>query len=205
MRYRINLEENDDLCQYSRFQSQYIFFFQIHSLINVINLHRFRNYLLKRSNTSLKLGYQLEFSTLGVPVAVINSLHSLKAPPHFAYLIEGESLLNDGSATVVFLLCLNSVGLGPDYGVHQSNPNLHKLYLALKLSCLGVLVGVGIGLILVLSLAVIRNYLKNSEHLDTSCVFVAIFSSFAISTETYIDTSGVLAVSVSTERFETNF
>jgi len=38
----------------------------IHSLMDVINLHRSRNYLLKKSNTSSETSYQLEFSTLEV-------------------------------------------------------------------------------------------------------------------------------------------
>lgn len=43
------------------------------------------------------------------PVAVIALLKELKSSTRFRILIEGESLLNDGTAFVFFLLCLEIV------------------------------------------------------------------------------------------------
>ena len=43
------------------------------------------------------------------PVAVISLLKELKTSTRFRIMIEGESLLNDGTAFVFFLVCLEIV------------------------------------------------------------------------------------------------
>ena len=44
------------------------------------------------------------------PVAVVGALHELGAPKPLSTVIDGESLLNDGSAMVMFLIFLEKVG-----------------------------------------------------------------------------------------------
>ena len=44
------------------------------------------------------------------PVAVVAALHELGAPEKLASIIDGESLLNDGSAMVMFTIFLNVLG-----------------------------------------------------------------------------------------------
>jgi len=43
------------------------------------------------------------------PVAVVAVLKTLGAPSHLRHMIEGESLLNDGSAVVLFLICKDAI------------------------------------------------------------------------------------------------
>merc|ERR1719230_2470916 len=43
------------------------------------------------------------------PVAVVAALHELGAPEKLASIIDGESLLNDGSAMVMFTVFLNGL------------------------------------------------------------------------------------------------
>lgn len=63
-------------------------------------------------------GYKLSFSESLVigsvisttdPVAVVALLKELGASTRFKTIIEGESLLNDGTAYVFFLMCLDVV------------------------------------------------------------------------------------------------
>jgi NhaP-type Na+/H+ or K+/H+ antiporter len=62
------------------------------------------------------------------PVAVVALLRSLGAPKRLALLIEGESLLNDGTAIVVFTLLLAMLTGGGELNVPQALGQL--LYVA---------------------------------------------------------------------------
>lgn len=51
------------------------------------------------------------------PVAVVGALHELGAPAALSTVIEGESLLNDGSAMVLFSIFSNMGFHNEDYSV----------------------------------------------------------------------------------------
>jgi CPA1 family monovalent cation:H+ antiporter len=44
------------------------------------------------------------------PVAVLSTFKQIGAPPRLATMVEGESLLNDGTAIVLFVVAVRTVG-----------------------------------------------------------------------------------------------
>merc|ERR1719399_1784676 len=90
--------------------------------------------------TSLTVGAVLAATD---PVAVVGLLKELGAPPQLTMLIQGESLLNDGIAIVLFTVAYEIVG-GEDYPVSRICTFLLKS--TLGASCLGTAIGIGFSL-----------------------------------------------------------
>jgi monovalent cation:H+ antiporter, CPA1 family len=73
------------------------------------------------------------------PIAVVSLFKSLGAPKRMAVLVEGESLLNDGTAVVVFTLLLSALG-GATFSPLQSLVDF------IRIVGVGILIGLTIGL-----------------------------------------------------------
>ncbi|TDF34760.1 sodium:proton antiporter [Alteromonadaceae bacterium M269] len=117
------------------------------------------------------------------PVAVVAQLKVLKAPEDLAILIEGESLLNDATAIVLFSILL-AIAKG------TAEPNLVAGISQFMLVFLGgVLSGVISGLTAVCFLRLIK---INTMHL-TATTLVLAYGSFYIS-EHVLHLSGIVAV-----------
>ena len=133
--------------------------------------------------TSLSLPIALTFGALIAatdPVAVVSLFRMLGVPKRLANLVEGESLMNDGTALVLFNLMLAVVATG-------------KFNLALSLidfvriSLGGVVVGLVLGWAISRLIARIDDYL-----IETTLTTVLAFGSYLIAEELHF--SGVLAV-----------
>lgn len=72
------------------------------------------------------------------PVAVVALLKELGVDTKISTLIEGESLLNDGTAYVIFVILLKVVSGGPEA---EAVTIYTVLYDFVKLSCLGPVIG----------------------------------------------------------------
>lgn len=119
------------------------------------------------------------------PVAVIALFKELGAPGRLTILVEGESLLNDATAIVIFNIILGLVlgGALTAAEVGFAFLDFFKVFFG------GLLVGAGIGI--VLSEILYRLHVGISSYLIMSVVLA--YSSFAIS-EHFLHVSGVMAV-----------
>lgn len=115
------------------------------------------------------------------PVAVVAILKELGASKKLGTLIEGESLLNDGTAIVFFMVFfLGLTGAGGD-----TNPILGFLYVSLG----GVLVGVLIGWL-------VSRWVKrvfNDALVEISIIIAAAYLTFYVA-ENFLHVSGVLGL-----------
>lgn len=116
------------------------------------------------------------------PVAVVALFRTLGVPKRLAVLIEGESLLNDGTAIVVFNLML-TVALTGQFNL------LESLASFLRVAVGGILVGLLLGWLISLLIARIDDYL-----IETTLTTVLAFGSYLIAEQMHF--SGVLAVVV---------
>ncbi len=114
------------------------------------------------------------------PVAVVALFRTLGVPKRLALLIEGESLLNDGTAIVLFNLMLAATVTG-----HISW--LESLGVFLKVALGGTLVGLVSGWLVSRLIARIDDYL-----IETTLTTVLAFGSYLIAEQLHF--SGVLAV-----------
>jgi Na+:H+ antiporter len=139
----------------------------------------------------LKVGTQLSFPVALVfgaliaatdPVAVVALFRTLGVPKRLAVLIEGESLLNDGTAIVLFNLML-VVALTGRFNM------LESLVSFVRVAVGGILVGLVLGWLTSLLIARIDDYL-----IETTLTTVLAFGSYLIAEELHF--SGVLAVVV---------
>jgi CPA1 family monovalent cation:H+ antiporter len=137
----------------------------------------------------LKLGTALSFPIALVfgaliaatdPVAVVALFRTLGVPKRLAVLVEGESLLNDGTAIVVFNLML-VVALTGQFSLVESLASFLRVALG------GTLVG------LVLGWLVSRLIARVDDHLiETTLTTVLAFGAYLIAEQMHF--SGVLAV-----------
>ena len=116
------------------------------------------------------------------PVAVVALLKELGTPLRFNLLLEGESLLNDGTA-MVFYMVFSSLYKG------ASGTFMDSLIQFMQLSFGGVLVGV---LVWVLITQWIRRIVRDDVH-TTNLTFLACYLAFFIS-EFYLEVSGIIAI-----------
>lgn len=116
------------------------------------------------------------------PVAVVALLKELGASTRFSILLEGESLLNDGTAMVFYLLfssIYKSSGLGP----------LDILFNFLRFSIGGPIFGILICLVIILW---IRRIVKD-DMLTMNLTFIACYFTFFVG-EYFLEVSGILAI-----------
>lgn len=118
------------------------------------------------------------------PVSVVALLKELGTSIKFSTLLEGESLLNDGTAYVLFLVCLETVTLGK----FDAWASFIKF---IQLTFGGPLLG--------LFVAVIMTYwLKVSKRDGMQTIVITVFSAYLtfIAAEQYLHVSGILALCV---------
>ncbi|KNC55217.1 cyclic nucleotide-binding protein [Thecamonas trahens ATCC 50062] len=115
------------------------------------------------------------------PVAVVAALKELGAPATLSTLIEGESLLNDGSAFVLFLLFKDMAG-----GVTPTFWSVVGQFLQLVLG--GVLFGVLTSILVFIWLKIIYNH----PLIEIPVILVGVFGTFYVA-EALLHVSGVLA------------
>jgi CPA1 family monovalent cation:H+ antiporter len=114
------------------------------------------------------------------PVSVLAIFRRIGAPKRLEVLLEGESLLNDGTAIVLFNLALTAVLVG-DFRLEQGLVDF-----VVKAGG-GVLIGVVLGWVVSRLIGVIDDYL-----VETTLTTVLAFGSFLLAEQ--IQLSGVLAV-----------
>jgi CPA1 family monovalent cation:H+ antiporter len=133
--------------------------------------------------TSLTLPVALVFGSLIAatdPVAVVALFRTLGVPKRLAVLIEGESLLNDGTAIVLFNLML-AVALTGHFNLLDSVSNFLRVALG------GTVVGLILGWLISWLISHVDDYL-----IETTLTTVLAFSSYLIAEQLHF--SGVLAV-----------
>jgi CPA1 family monovalent cation:H+ antiporter len=133
--------------------------------------------------TSLSFPVALVFGALIAatdPVAVVALFRTLGVPKRLAVLIEGESLLNDGTAIVVFNLML-VVALTGHFNLLTSIGSFVSIALG------GIAVGLVLGWLFSLMIARIDDYL-----IETTLTTVLAFGSYLVAEQMHF--SGVLAV-----------
>jgi len=117
------------------------------------------------------------------PVAVVALLKDLGASKRLATIIEGESLLNDGTAMVVFLVMLDIVEGKPTDG-------LAITIKFIRLAVGGVLFGLFFGIILTLCLSRINK----KPVLETNLTITFAYLTFYLAETHTIHVSGILAL-----------
>jgi len=117
------------------------------------------------------------------PVAVVGALHSLAAPDKLSLLISGESLLNDGSAMVLFQLFLDAAS-----GKRRFEWGYSLLFFV-RLALGGPICGYLIGVLA-------TPLLKRTSKFDVEVLvlIVCVFGSFFVAEHGKLHVSGVLAV-----------
>ncbi|MEM7404893.1 MAG: cation:proton antiporter [Pseudomonadota bacterium] len=117
------------------------------------------------------------------PVAVVAIFKDVGAPKRLAILVEGESLFNDATAIVVFIILSGMV-------LETANPSLGGGVIEFMRVFVG---GIGVGLALAFTfVAIIRN-LRKMPLVERSLTISLAYLSFIIG-EHYLHVSGVMAV-----------
>jgi CPA1 family monovalent cation:H+ antiporter len=121
------------------------------------------------------------------PVAVVALFRALGAPKSLTVLVEGESLLNDGTAIVIFMLLL-AAAVPAGVADHAEPFNaLGAVLDFVRVSAGGVLIGVGLGWIVAQLIARLDDYL-----IETTLTTVLAFGAYLLAERVHV--SGVLAV-----------
>lgn len=119
------------------------------------------------------------------PVAVVALLKQLGASVRFNTLIEGESLLNDGTAMVFFMLFLDMVK-----GKASTTTDVIVSFVRIGLG--GPLLGIGVGM-------VAAHYLKKvvrDDVMTANITFLACYFCFWLAEYTFLKVSGILSLVV---------
>jgi CPA1 family monovalent cation:H+ antiporter len=130
-----------------------------------------------------KLGHGLVFGALIAatdPIAVVALFRSLGAPKRLSILVEGESLLNDGTSVVIFSLLLSLVWGGAHSSLGQS------VLAFFKVVGLGLFIGVSFGFA---ASKVIQRV--DDAMIEITCTTIAAYGSFVAAEEFHA--SGVIA------------
>ena len=122
------------------------------------------------------------------PVAVVAALHELHAPPELSTIIDGESLLNDGTAMVLFTICKASAFDGRASGSWASAA-LGAVLAFLRIGGGGVLAGV----LTFLALHEALSWVTHEWLESTLLVILVVYGCFFIC-EALLGVSGILAV-----------
>ncbi|CAM9498813.1 unnamed protein product, partial [Ectocarpus sp. 12 AP-2014] len=131
-------------------------------------------------NLSLMLGGILSATD---PVAVVALLKDLGVSERLNVLIEGESLLNDATGIVVFIVFRDAF-----VGVADSSP-AQVLVTAVRMSFGGPMVGLALGMFG----SFLLGYIIDDAMTEITVTVIVCFSSFIISEATALHVSGVLA------------
>lgn len=133
--------------------------------------------------TGMSLGYAIIFGSIIAatdPIAVIALFKSLGVPKRLQILLEGESLLNDGTAIVIFHIAV----VAATTGAFSLRDGISDFIISAG-------VGLGIGFVLgVLASLVISRI--NDHLIETSITFVLAYGAFVLAESIHV--SGVLAV-----------
>ncbi len=112
------------------------------------------------------------------PVSILALLKESKLPPRIHRLIEAESILNDGTAAVLFTLALSVIAGSVSAG--------QFLTLSLTAVCFGLVIGAAIGLVALVIAG------RTEDHLvELAVTTVAAYASFILAED--LHASGVLA------------
>ncbi len=131
----------------------------------------------------LPLAYAIVFGSIVAatdPVAVIALLRTLHVPRRLQVLLESESLLNDGTAIVVYNLAVASALSG------TIQPG-EALLDFIRVSGFGIVIGLALGWLASVAIARINDHL-----IETSITFVLAFGAYLVAESFHV--SGVLAV-----------
>ncbi|XXF80856.1 sodium:proton antiporter [Myxococcaceae bacterium GXIMD 01537] len=116
------------------------------------------------------------------PIAVVGLFKALGAPKRLAILVEGESLLNDGTAVVLFTLVLG-VASGQPFTVGSAVMDF------IKVAGMGAFIGVAVGF------AVAKVILRVEDAMvEITCTVIAAYGSFVVAEHFHY--SGVIATVV---------
>jgi len=121
------------------------------------------------------------------PISVLATLKSAKAPSRLKTLIEGESLFNDGTGVVLFLILVAAVFTSGDQETSLSI--VGGIMQFVKVAGLGVVYGLGFGLI---AFWILRRL--NDHVLENAITIVLAWGSFIVAEQS--GASGVIAVVV---------
>ncbi len=121
------------------------------------------------------------------PISVLATLKSANAPSRLKTLIEGESLFNDGTGVVLFLILLSAVFVAP--GQEASLSIVDGIMEFIKVAGLGVVFGLGFGLI---AFWILRRL--NDHVLENAITIVLAWGSFIVAEQS--GASGVISVVV---------
>lgn len=125
------------------------------------------------------------------PVAVVALFKELGAPKRLGVLVEGESLLNDGTAIVLFHILLALVVAGVSGGGGHLTISSYVLA-GLKQFALVAVGGLLVGLLLAWPAFALIGWVVSNEPVEISLSVVVAYASFAIA-EHFLHVSGVLA------------
>ena len=121
------------------------------------------------------------------PISVLATLKTANAPKRLKTLIEGESLFNDGTGVVLFLILLAAVYPTGDH--ERSLSIVDGVMQFIKVAGLGVVFGLGFGLI---AFWILRRL--NDHVLENAITIVLAWGSFIVAEQS--GASGVIAVVV---------
>jgi NhaP-type Na+/H+ or K+/H+ antiporter len=143
-------------------------------------------YILGYSGSEFPFSASLLFGSIisaTDPVAVVCLLKELGASKRLSTMIEGESLLNDGTAMVVFLVVLDIVE-----GKETTVSDIFLKFIRLSLG--GPLLGIICGIIV----TIILRRIHNNFVLEVNTTIFACYVMFYVAESTAVHVSGILAL-----------